>query len=109
LELQMEYLWKLEAIPHPDACSGAKVQVLGVLREYWTRVLQRTLTNARLNRHVRNTVPILDANKTTIRGFIRSGFIPGAPYSPHYAISVRALELFRTTRLRCPHLAIDLS
>ena len=44
---------------------------------------------------------------TTICAFIRNGLIPSAPYTPHYAISVRALELFRTTRLRCPHLAIE--
>ncbi|KAF6763420.1 hypothetical protein DFP72DRAFT_986985 [Ephemerocybe angulata] len=29
------------------------------------------------------------------------------PYKPVYAVSIRALELYRTTHLRCPHLAVE--
>ena len=32
--------------------------------------------------------------------------MPCAPYSPTAAISIRALELFRLTHLRCPHISI---
>lgn len=32
--------------------------------------------------------------------------MPTAPFTPKLAISIRALELFRTTQLRCPHLSI---
>ena len=37
---------------------------------------------------------------------IRQGLMPCAPYSPTAAITMRALELFRLTHLRCPHVSI---
>ncbi|KAJ3507908.1 hypothetical protein NMY22_g16786 [Coprinellus aureogranulatus] len=38
---------------------------------------------------------------------ICNGLIPSAPFSPSYAVSIRALETFRSTHLRCPHLTIE--
>ena len=38
---------------------------------------------------------------------LRNGLIPCAPFSPTLAITVRVLELYRVTQLRCPHLAIQ--
>lgn len=38
---------------------------------------------------------------------VRQGLIPCAPFNPRYAISIRALELLRNLRNRCPHLAIQ--
>ncbi|KAF6742162.1 hypothetical protein DFP72DRAFT_994580 [Ephemerocybe angulata] len=43
------------------------------------------------------TVQVLDAFR----------LVPNAPYSPVYAITIRALELYRATHLRCPHLAVE--
>jgi len=37
---------------------------------------------------------------------IRQGLMPCAPYSPTAAITIRALELFRLTHLRCPHVSV---
>ena len=37
---------------------------------------------------------------------IRQGIMPCAPYSPTAAITIRALELFRMTHLRCPHVTV---
>ena len=38
---------------------------------------------------------------------IRHGLMSTAPFFPHVAISIRTLELFRTTHMRCPHLAVQ--
>jgi len=38
---------------------------------------------------------------------LRNGLIPCAPFTPTLAITVRVLELYRVTQLRCPHLAIQ--
>ncbi|KAF7374056.1 hypothetical protein MSAN_00286500 [Mycena sanguinolenta] len=38
---------------------------------------------------------------------IKQGLIPCAPWNPSVAISTRVLELYRTTHVRCPQLAIQ--
>ena len=38
---------------------------------------------------------------------IHHGLVPTAPFFPYVAISTRTLELFQTTHMRCPHLAIQ--
>ncbi|KAJ7075628.1 hypothetical protein B0H15DRAFT_925383 [Mycena belliarum] len=40
-------------------------------------------------------------------GLVNLGLIPCSPFSPTVAITVRALEVFRVTRLRCPRLGIQ--
>ncbi|KAJ6553701.1 hypothetical protein DFH09DRAFT_924701 [Mycena vulgaris] len=40
-------------------------------------------------------------------GLVNLGLIPCSPYSPTVAITIRALEVFRVTRLRCPRLGIQ--
>jgi hypothetical protein len=37
---------------------------------------------------------------------IQQGLMPCAPYSPTTAITIRALELFCLTHLRCPHVTV---
>ncbi|KAG6805508.1 hypothetical protein H0H92_015141, partial [Tricholoma furcatifolium] len=38
---------------------------------------------------------------------IRHGLLPTAPLKPNFAFSIRVMELYRTTSLRCPHLTIE--
>ncbi|KAG6870825.1 hypothetical protein C0992_012353, partial [Termitomyces sp. T32_za158] len=52
-------------------------------------------------------VPMLDSNLTIASAFIERGLIPSAPYHPTIAFATRAMELYRTAHLRCPHLAIQ--
>ncbi|KAJ7093863.1 hypothetical protein B0H15DRAFT_776350 [Mycena belliarum] len=40
-------------------------------------------------------------------GLINLGLVPCSPFSPSVAITIRALEIFRVTRLRCPRLGIQ--
>ncbi|TEB31942.1 hypothetical protein FA13DRAFT_1843167, partial [Coprinellus micaceus] len=35
------------------------------------------------------------------------GLIPSSPYTPNYAVSIRTMEVYCSTHLRCPHLAIE--
>lgn len=44
---------------------------------------------------------------STLCALIRHGLVPNAPNKPSYAISIRALEIYRITHLRSPHLAIE--
>ncbi|KAG6862274.1 hypothetical protein C0991_011533, partial [Blastosporella zonata] len=52
-------------------------------------------------------VPMIKGDKTIAAALVERGLIPSAPYSPSLAFSIRVLELYRTTNLRCPHLAIQ--
>lgn len=38
---------------------------------------------------------------------IRQGLMPCAPYSPSAAITIRALKLYHSTHLRCPHVSVN--
>jgi hypothetical protein len=38
---------------------------------------------------------------------IKQGLMPCAPWKPSVAIATRVLELYRTTHIRCPQLAIQ--
>ncbi|KAF8184124.1 hypothetical protein K438DRAFT_1907889 [Mycena galopus ATCC 62051] len=42
-----------------------------------------------------------------VPALIIEGFIPCAPHSPHVAITVRVLEIYRVAHARCPHLVIQ--
>jgi Kyakuja-Dileera-Zisupton transposase len=33
--------------------------------------------------------------------------VASSPFTPSYAVSIRTLDIYRTTHLRCPHLAIE--
>ncbi|KAF8229074.1 hypothetical protein L208DRAFT_1288400 [Tricholoma matsutake] len=39
--------------------------------------------------------------------FVQQGLMPCAPFSPSLAFTTQLLELYRTSHLRCPHLAIQ--
>ncbi|KAG6877118.1 hypothetical protein C0992_010769 [Termitomyces sp. T32_za158] len=52
-------------------------------------------------------VPMLQGGKTIAASLILQGLIPSAPYHPNVAFSIRSIEIYRTTHLRCPHLAIQ--
>ena len=38
---------------------------------------------------------------------VRQGMVPCSPISPSMAVTIDVLELYRTSRLRCPHLSIQ--
>ncbi|KZP05572.1 hypothetical protein FIBSPDRAFT_914860 [Athelia psychrophila] len=46
------------------------------------------------------------AKDTLLTALVRRGFIPCAPTNPSVCITIDALELFRVTNLRSPHLSI---
>ena len=52
-------------------------------------------------------IDLLSDDFTPACAAVRHGLIPSAPFEPRYAVSIRALEMYRTTHLRCPHLAIE--
>ncbi|KAJ7645339.1 hypothetical protein B0H17DRAFT_1216045 [Mycena rosella] len=52
-------------------------------------------------------VPTVKSDEFTTSCLVRQGLIPCAPWTPTLAVSVRVLELFRVTRLRCPNLGVQ--
>jgi hypothetical protein len=48
----------------------------------------------------------LSTDKYVCAALIRQGLMPCAPYSPSATITIRALKLFHSTHLRCPHVTI---
>ncbi|KAF8128818.1 hypothetical protein K438DRAFT_2000099 [Mycena galopus ATCC 62051] len=52
-------------------------------------------------------VPIAKGDEFLSSAYIRQGLMPTTPYDPKVLITVRALEVFRTLHLRCPHLRIQ--
>ena len=56
---------------------------------------------------VRNVVVHhLSTDKYICAALIRQGLMPCAPYSPSTTITIRALKLFHSTHLRCPHVSV---
>ena len=49
----------------------------------------------------------LSTDQYVCSALIRQGLMPCAPYSPTTTISIRALELFRLTHHRCPHVSVN--
>lgn len=52
-------------------------------------------------------VKLIRGDRCVASAFVRCGLIPCAPFSPKVAVTVRVLELYRTSHFRCPHLAIQ--
>jgi hypothetical protein len=50
---------------------------------------------------------MLATDNVVAAALVRQGMIPNAPYNPHYAASIRLLELYRNLRCRCPRLSIQ--
>jgi hypothetical protein len=56
---------------------------------------------------VRNvTVYHISTDTYVCAALIRQGLMPCAPYTPSAAITIRALKLYHSTHLRCPHVTI---
>ncbi|RDB20084.1 hypothetical protein Hypma_012873 [Hypsizygus marmoreus] len=53
------------------------------------------------------SVPLLEGSQGIAASLIEQGLLPSAPYTPTVAFTTRAMELYRTSHLRCPHLAIQ--
>ncbi|KAJ7092066.1 hypothetical protein B0H15DRAFT_948248 [Mycena belliarum] len=52
-------------------------------------------------------VPIIKSDVFVASAYVRQGLMPVAPHFPSVVISIRALEVFRTTSLRCPRLGVQ--
>ncbi|KAJ7451074.1 hypothetical protein FB451DRAFT_1284595 [Mycena latifolia] len=52
-------------------------------------------------------IPMFARDKFVASGLINLGLVPCSPYGPTVAITIRTLEVFRVTRLRCPRLGIQ--
>ncbi|KAJ7238094.1 hypothetical protein B0H12DRAFT_1025997, partial [Mycena haematopus] len=52
-------------------------------------------------------VPVVEGDSFVASALVRQGLIPAAPHLPSLVITVRALEVFRATQLRCPRLGIQ--
>jgi hypothetical protein len=50
---------------------------------------------------------MIKADKFPSCSAICNGLIPSALFDPSYAVSIRALETYRTTHLRCPTLTFE--
>jgi hypothetical protein len=51
-------------------------------------------------------VHLLPTDKYVCAALLRQGLMPCAPYSPSAVITIRALKLFHSTHLRCPHVSV---
>ena len=49
----------------------------------------------------------LPEDKNIVSALLRHGLVPSSPFTPSYAVTVRALETYRCSHLRCPHLSIE--
>ncbi|KAJ6477237.1 hypothetical protein DFH09DRAFT_952052 [Mycena vulgaris] len=52
-------------------------------------------------------IPLLAGDATLSAGFVNLGYFPCSPSSAMVVVTVRVLELYRVTNLRCPRLAIQ--
>ncbi|KAJ7094752.1 hypothetical protein B0H15DRAFT_798886 [Mycena belliarum] len=52
-------------------------------------------------------IPIIKSDVFVASAYVRQGLMPVAPHFPSVVISIRALEVFRTTSLRCPRLGVQ--
>ncbi|RDB14995.1 hypothetical protein Hypma_016139 [Hypsizygus marmoreus] len=52
-------------------------------------------------------VPLLEGSQGIVASLMLQGLFPSAPYTPTVAFTARSIELYCTTHLRCPHLAIQ--
>lgn len=53
------------------------------------------------------TYTLLATDKGIAAALVRQGMVPCAPFSPKYAVSIRALELYKNLHCRAPNLAIQ--
>ncbi|KAJ6491230.1 hypothetical protein DFH09DRAFT_1252650 [Mycena vulgaris] len=53
-------------------------------------------------------IPLLAGDATLSASFVNLGYFPCSPSSAMVVVTVRVLELYRVTNLRCPRLAIQL-
>ena len=52
-------------------------------------------------------IPILPTDPTIAASLIRNGCLPCAPFKPTVVITIRAVEFFRLSHLRCPHFSVQ--
>ncbi|KAG6808141.1 hypothetical protein H0H92_005272 [Tricholoma furcatifolium] len=50
---------------------------------------------------------ICDVDVNLSAAIVRQGLVPSAPLKPNFAFSIRTLEFYRITHLRCPHLTVE--
>ncbi|TEB27648.1 hypothetical protein FA13DRAFT_1794582 [Coprinellus micaceus] len=50
---------------------------------------------------------IVEADASTVCAHIRHSIVPSLPFTLRYTVLIRALEVFRSTHLRCPHRSLE--
>jgi hypothetical protein len=50
---------------------------------------------------------ILSSDRTIAASLIRQGYLPCSPLKPTVAITIRAVNLYRLSHLRCPHVSVQ--
>lgn len=92
--------------PNVEVLTTTNIREVDVYRKSYNFVVVFLFTLF-LNAGVRNVVvQHLSTDSYVCSAIIRQGLMPCAPYSPTTAISIRALELFRLTHHRCPHVTV---
>ncbi|KAJ7858939.1 hypothetical protein B0H14DRAFT_3446975 [Mycena olivaceomarginata] len=62
---------------------------------------------ARIQQASYKDVPIVQGDAFMASAYVRQGLMPSTPLHPTVVVTVRALELFRVMRLRCPRLSVQ--
>jgi len=92
--------------PNAEVQATANICEIDVYRESYNSLFVFLLTLFLVSGLRNVQVHHLSTDAYICAALIRQGLMPCAPYSPTAAITIRALELFRLTHLRCPHVSV---
>ncbi|KAF9001333.1 hypothetical protein BDQ17DRAFT_1391088 [Cyathus striatus] len=92
---------------HESSARGMREEMAGELAKFRKRKAGKGLNSIHVNRSYKQKTDISDSAEGIAASFIQCGLIPCSPFTPSLAIATRVLELFHTTHLCCPHLAIQ--
>ncbi|KAK7046968.1 hypothetical protein R3P38DRAFT_2507024 [Favolaschia claudopus] len=93
--------WSL-ANPGPGFASSSSTEVDSAEWEEARRVMVVDMFSAS-----HQMLPLLRSDAYVASACVREGWMPSSPYFPSVVITLRALEVYRVTRLRCPRLGIQ--
>lgn len=95
--------------PHPDemVINHLPLVVVDIFSEYFIHLSFTFHHNPTRAGAYQSNVPMFSRDRFVASGLVNLGLIPCSPYSPTVAITTRALEVFRVTRMRCPRLGIQ--
>jgi len=92
--------------PNAEVQATTNICEIDVYRESYNSLFVFLLTLFLISGLRNVQVHHLSTDAYICAALIRQGLMPCAPYSPTAAITIRALELFRLTHLRCPHVSV---